>query len=248
MYAKSSSFKASASDGKESNDEDDHHRHGNNINRVAESKTSAKDPSHFSKVQSTNLISQGERNLQQFLDCCAENMKISPWQFVMRRSDLFDLELYYVKVANSKYNRWQSTSLLPYRMEDIVPLVVNGDSRITWDHTMANFEKYPIEGTSEISLQRYGSKAVGPISGRDSCVISVTRSYDNGARVVCAGSSIPSSIENTAGLIPEVPGSIRMEIMNSGFLFERCGENGNETKVGCTFFLTMRWKKEHFHF
>ena len=231
MDAKDSAKASSASEGKERNEDDRNDR----INRVAESKIGEKDadnsPSHFSNVQITNLISVGERNLQLFLDCCAENMKMSPWQFYMRRSDLFDIELYYVKVPNSKYNRWQSTCVLPYRIEEVVPLVVNGAQRVTWDHTMVNFESYPIEGTTEISLQRYGSKAVGPISGRDSCVVSVTRSYDDGARVACTGTSVPSSQEYTGGLLPEVPGIIRMEIMRSGYLFERCGENGKETKV-----------------
>ena len=239
MDAKSSSSKATTSEGKDGKDSDDRQNH--NINRVvAESKSSAKDDdnnrSYISKEQCTNLISFGNLHVLQFLECCAENMKTSPWQFVLRRSDLFDLEVYTVKVANSKYNRWQSTCILPYRIEQVVPLIVNGDTRITWDHTMANFARYPIDGTTEISLQRYGSKAVGPISSRDSCVISVTRSYDDGARIVCAGSSVTSSLENTNGLIPEVPGIIRMEIMRSGFLFERCGENGKETKVRFSIF------------
>ena len=240
MDAKSSySSKITAADVK---DCDDHESNNNKNNRVAEAKSSAKDedPSHFSKLQCTNLMSFGERHVQEFLECASENMKSTPWQFVMRRSDLFDLELYCVKVANSKYNRWQSTCTLPYRIEQVVPLLVNGATRVTWDHTMVNFETYPIEGTTEMSLQRYGSKAVGPISSRDSCVISVTRSYENGTRVLCAGSSIPSSQEHTNGLIPEVPGIIRMEIMRSGFLFERCGDNGQETKVCISFLVVSR--------
>lgn len=130
------------------------------------------------------------------------------WKLEFVKLEIANLHVYSSQATGTKIRRFKAVVELPYSPADLWDFVSRDDHRITWDRNIHDLTTITVcEDAAEkkrFTVMRCGTKAVGPIAGRDFVDANLIHTLEDGS-IVSSGSAyvntekLPESTSFTRG-------------------------------------------------